>query len=107
MIAPHILGLSAFLSIFWGIYLVFTVQDYGRVRAFRPPGTRRRGDLISAFRRMLVALSLWSICFAYVFRTASVLLGFGDTSAAQIAFFAIIGINVPSAIFAVVSLKYD
>jgi hypothetical protein len=105
MIAPQILLISAFLSITWGIYLFATAKGYIALRNASP--IRRRGDTVQAMRRFLVALCLWTICFSYVFRTGCVLIGLGEATAGQIAFFAILGINIPASIFAVVSLRFD
>ena len=102
MIAPHILAISAFLSVMWGIYLAYTVQDYRLAK-----GSHVRPEIVRAFRRMLVVLCLWSICFAYVFRTLCVIVGLGDAWAGQVAFFAILGLNVPSSIFTVISFRFD
>lgn len=107
MIAPQILAISAFLSLTWGGYLAFTVVDYLATRHRQHTATRRRGDVVAAFRRMVVAFCLWMICFAYVFRTVIVLAGFGDAAAGQISFFALLGTNVVGSIFALVSLRYD
>lgn len=107
MIAPHILVISIFLSITWGGYLLYTVQDYLRVRGRRSADPRRRGDVVTAFRRMVVAFCLWLICAAYVFRTACVLVGLGDAVAGQVVFFSLIGSNVAGSLFALISLRYD
>ena len=104
MIAPHILVLSSFLSIMWGIYLANTVADYVRIRTVEG---RRRGDTVTALTRVVVAICVFSLPFSFVFRTACVLLGMGDDTAAQITFFALVGPNVVGSIFAVVSLRFD
>jgi hypothetical protein len=104
MIAPHILAISAFLSVMWGIYLAFTVTDYVKVKSYRD---RRKGETVAAFRRMLVAFCVFSLPFSFVFRTACVILGIGDDVAGQVAFFALVGPNVVCSIFAVTSLRYD
>ena len=116
-IAPHILVLALFLSVTWGIYLIYTVNDYRMVKTrrvvstkqgFEPlDGERRRGELVAAFRRMLVALCVWSLPFSFVIRTSMVLAGFGDDLIGQIVFFALVGPNVVGSIFAVVSLRFD
>lgn len=114
MIAPHILLLSSFLTIMWGIYLIFTIKDYRRVRLLRVSKEaadnalyRRKGDTVAAFRRMIVAFCVFTLPASFVFRTACVLLGVGDETTAQITFFALVGPNVVGSIFAVVSLAFD
>lgn len=104
MITPHILLVSIFLSTTWGIYLVYTIGDYRHIRA---GAGRRRGEVVVAFRKIVVALSLWAICFAYVFRTLCVLAGLGDESAGQVTFFALLGVNIVGSIFVVSSLWFD
>ena len=112
-IAPHILALAVFLSLTWGVYLLYTINDYlaakGRIgtntaQGQLPAGNRRRGDVVAAFRRMVVALCVWSLPFSIVFRTASVLFGMGEEQVAQITFFALAGPNVVGSIFAAVSV---
>ena len=105
MIAPQVLAITSFLSIMWGIYLFSTIQEYNTARTART--NRRRGDTISAFRRMVVAFCLWLICFSYVFRTFMVLIGLGDIVTSQVMFFALLGTNIPGSIFAVISLRLD
>ena len=103
-IAPHILALSLFLSVTWGIYLIFTVRDYLSVRT---RAGRERGDLVASFRRMLVAICVFSLPASFVFRTVCVLAGVGDDLISQILFFALVGPNVVCSLFAVISLRYD
>lgn len=104
MITPHILVLSLLLGIAFGWHFMDTVNDWRYVRTH---GTRRKRDLGDAFRSMIAALCLLSFCAAYVLRTATVLLGFGDSVAAQVGFFTIIGVNVTGGLFMVVSRKFD
>lgn len=98
-IAPHILGLALFLSVMWGIFLAYTINEYR--------GARGRKEIVVGFRRMIVALCVFLLPFSLVFRTTCVLLGLGDDVIGQIAFFALVGPNVVGCIFAVVSLRYD
>lgn len=104
MIAWHVFALCAFLSVMWGIYLAFTIVDY---RTTLATAARRRSDIVSAFRRMVVAFCLFFLPFAFVVRTFCVLVGVGDEAAAQVTFFAFVGPNVLGSIYAVVSLRYD
>jgi hypothetical protein len=96
--------LATFLSVTWGIYLISVIQEWLRVHDNR---TSKRGDLISAFRRLLVALAVWLLPFAFFVRTGLVLTGNGDLILGQIAFFALTGANVVGSLFAVISLRYD
>lgn len=105
MIAWHIFAICAFLSILWGIYLAYTIADYREVKANQH--LARRGDTVKALRRMVVAVCVFCLPFAFVFRTAMVLAGFGQDQIGQVVFFAIVGPNVVGSIFAVVSLRYD
>ena len=107
MIAPHILVISGFLSVLWGIYLAYTIGDYRATRARPSDRQRRRGDVVRAFRRMLVAICVFTLPFSFVFRTLCVVIGIGDEQAAQVAFFSLLGPNVVGSIFAVASLRYD
>jgi len=104
MIAPQILVVASVLSLTWGIFLVASVRDY---RTLLRRQTRRRSEVIVAFRRVLVTFCLWLICFSYVFRTGVVLAGMGEEAAAQITFFALLGSNVVGSIYAIISLRYD
>lgn len=96
MIAPHILVLTAWFSIAWGIYLLFTIHDF-----------RRRADRVVSLRQVVVAFCLWSICFSLFFRTGMVLLGFGEVTAGQVTFFTLIGTNVMGSLFVLASLRRD
>lgn len=104
MITWHILILSLGLGFAFGWHFIDTVNDW---RYVRNHGTRRKKDLGDAFRAMIAALCLLSFCVAYVLRTATVILGFGDTVAGQVVFFTIIGVNVTGGLFMVVSRKFD
>lgn len=107
MIAPHILGISGFLSIMWGIYLLHTIGEHQALRALKPTNSTRRMETVASFRRVAVAFCLWFLVFSYVFRTVCVLIGLGDAVAAQITFFALLGTNIPGSIFVVVSFWFD
>lgn len=102
MIAPQILVLSVFFSVVWGWFAADTINDWRKIRF---SGTRRKGELADAFRTMLCAISLESICAAYVLRTALVVAGLGDAVAGQVVFFTLLGVNIPAAIFVVVSRR--
>lgn len=102
MIAPQILVLSLFLSFVWGWHLVDMADDWRKIRR---TGTRRRGEMADTFRALLCVVALWSICVSYVVRTALIVAGLGDAPAGQVGFFTIIGINIPVAIFALVSRR--
>jgi len=104
MIAPQVLALSLFLSVTWGIWLVYSIVEYRHTLTSKP---RPRGALVVAFRRLMVSLCLWLICFSYVFRTICVLIGIDGAVTGQIIFFALIGSNVVGSIFAIASLKFD
>lgn len=103
-IVPHILIVSLFLSVMWGIYVVSRIREYLRVRL---QADRRRGESVKALRHLLVAVCVWTIAFAYVFRTITVLVGVDDTASGQITFFALLGINIVGSIFSVASLGFD
>lgn len=107
MIAPHIALISAFLSVTWGAYFIYTIKDYLVIRTKNGEGRRRGGDAVAALRRTIVAFCLWSFCFSFLFRTAMVLLGFGEDVVGQVVFFTLVGTNVLGSVFALVSLKYD
>lgn len=102
MIAPQIFVLSLLLSLVWGWYLRDTVHDWREIRRIE---TRRRGEMADAFRAMLCAISLESICAAYVLRTALVVIGLGDATAGQVVFFTLLGVNIPAALFVVASRR--
>ena len=103
-IAPHIFLMSAFLSLVWGVYLVATALDY---RAIARSKTRTRADVVRAMRRLVLAFCIWSVAFAYVFRTTMVLIGFSEDVIGQVVFFALLGTNVVGSLFAIISLRYD
>lgn len=111
MIAPHIFILSLVLSVIWGRHMIDTINDWREVRTGqirrRADGNlnRRKGEIAETFRSMLCAIALWSICVAYLLRTGCVLLGLGDSVGAQVAFFSIMGVNIPAALFVVASRK--
>lgn len=107
MIAPHILAISGFLSIMWGIYLLHTIGEHQALRALKSTSSIRRAETVTSFRRVVVAFCLWSLVFSYVFRTFCVLVGLGDVVAAQITFFALLGTNIPGSIFVVGSFWFD
>lgn len=102
MIAPQILAVSLFLSFVWGWHLVDMAADWRKIRL---TGTRRRGEMADTFRALLCAIALWSICVSYAVRTAMIVMGLGDELAGQIGFFALLGINIPVGIFALVSRR--
>ena len=95
--------LATTLALLWGIYFFFTVREWFQVRQ----RVRARGDMISAFRRMLVAWCVFILPFSVTVRTALVIMGFGDAIIGQIIFFTLAGSNLIGAIFAVVSLRLD
>jgi hypothetical protein len=96
--------IAAALVVTWGFYFGYTVIDY--VKTSRGPN-RRKGDLVASFRKMVVALCVWMLPLGVLTRTALVLAGFGDETAAQVLFFALVGTNIPGSIFVVVSLRFD
>lgn len=104
-IAPHILALAVFLSVMWGLYLAYTIYDYRQAKT--RPVERRKGDVVAALRRMLVAFCVFSLPFSLVVRTALVLAGFGNDLIGQIVFFSLVGPNVVGSIFAVVTTIED
>lgn len=103
MITPHILAISLFLSVVWGWHLRDAAGDWTEARRARPVSRRQ---LAETFRNLVAALSLESIALAYVLRTAIVLAGFGEAVGGQVAFFALVGVNVTGAIFVVASRRF-
>ena len=115
-IAPHIFVLAVFLSVTWGIYLGYTIREYRRVlhdaTTHRPNNNfstapRRRGEILAALRKMIVALCAWLFVFSFVFRTAMVLLGLDDQIVGVVIFFALAGSNVAGSLYVVISLFLD
>jgi hypothetical protein len=115
-IAPHIFILAAFLSVTWGIYLVYTVREYRRVlhdkTTQRPNNNfstapRHRSELLAALRKMVVALCAFLFVFSFVFRTSMVLLGLDDQTVGVVIFFALAGSNVVGSLYVVISLWLD
>lgn len=104
MITPQIFALSSFLLIGIGIYLAFTITEYQRVRHLR---SRRRGEIVSAFRKVVVAFCWFMLPMSFFVRTGFVLLGYGDVVTGQVVFFALAGTNVAGVIYVLVSLKFD
>jgi hypothetical protein len=104
VITPHIFFITTFLTVTWGIYFLYTVREYQRLR--HAP-TRRKGELVVAFRKMVTALCVWMLPLGFFVRTALILGGFGDEVAGQVLFFSLVGTNIPGSIFAVVSLRLD
>jgi hypothetical protein len=102
-ITAEVFLLCVFLSITWGIYLAYTIRE--QRRAHRSHTSRQ--VTIATFRRVLVALNLWLLPFAFAVRTGLVLLGAGDESFGQVVFFALTGTNIGGSLFAVISLRYD
>lgn len=94
-IAPHILFISLFLTVTWGIYFLYTVRDWAI----------RRGA--ARMRRMLVALCVWSLPLSFVLRTTLVIVGMGTEQIGIVSFFAITGINIVGSIFAVATLRSE
>lgn len=103
-IAPHILVLSIVFSIGWGWYLVDEINSWLMIRI---SPTRTKAQVGEAFRSLIAAICLESVCLAYVVRTGFVLAGAGDEAAGQLVFFILLGINMPGFIFAVASRKLD
>lgn len=99
--------ISLFLSITWGAGLLYSVHEYRQVLTLRRKGERRGGDVVAAFRRVLVLWCLWLIVASVLFRSAFLALGFGETTSATILYFALIGSNVVGSLFFLVSLRYD
>jgi len=116
-IAPHILILATFLSVMWGVYLGYTVREYRKVlrelttKRPEPPdfssAPRRRGEILAALRKMVVALCMFLFVFSFVFRTVMVLLGLDDQTVGIVIFFALAGSNVLGSIYVVASLFLD
>jgi len=116
-IAPHIFLLAAFLSVTWGIYLVYTIREYRRVlhevttqRPVPPDfssAPRRKGEILAALRKMIVAWCQWLFVFSFVFRTGMVLLGLDDQVVGLVIFFTLAGSNVLGSLYVVISLRYD
>lgn len=116
-IAPHILILASFLSVMWGIYLGYTIREYRKVlhelttKRPEPPdfssAPRRRGEILAALRKMVVAGCMFLFVFSFVFRTAMVLLGLDDQTVGVVIFFALAGSNVLGSIYVVASLFLD
>lgn len=104
MIAPHLLILSIIFSIGWGWHLVDEIHDW---RELRVSPTRTKAQVGSSLRSLLAAFCLESLCLAYLIRTGAVVAGFGDVVAAQIVVFAVLGINIPGFLFAIISRKLD
>lgn len=103
-IAWHIFAISSFLSVTWGVYLIGMICEYRNIKR----GTdRRRGNIVVALRKVVVAFCLWTFVFSFVFRTAMVIAGFGEDVAGQIVFFTLVGTNVVGSMFAVISMRYD
>lgn len=78
MIAPHILAISIVMSLLWGRYLVTKAAGYTYHHDAR------------SLTEVLVAIVPFAISSAYLVRTATVLLGFGDGLAGQLSFFALL-----------------
>jgi hypothetical protein len=102
VIAPHILVISILGSIIWGWHTKNAAIDY---RQYRTRADRQAPRLADKFRDLICAVCLLSIFMAYVVRTAFVLAGAGEVAAGQIAFFTIMGVNIPGGIFVVVSKR--
>ena len=100
---PQIFVLALFLTVTWGIYMLYTIVEYRRiVRA----GTTR-GRIIRDFRRMVVAVCLWLLVSSLVFRTTMVLIGLDDVVVGRVLFYALVGSNVIGSLFVVASLFFD
>lgn len=104
MIAPHIFVLSTFLSIVWGWHLLDASRDWQVIRA-KAWAQRAPGQLAGELRNLVAAICLFAISVAYLFRTAVVLAGLGETFAGQVVFFALVGVNVTGAVFVVASRR--
>lgn len=102
MIAVHILLLSIFLTLTWGLYLIHSINGYLHVKQ-SAPSNRRKTDLPAALRRLIVAICVWTLPASFVIRTGSVLLGVGGDTTNQILFFALTGVNVVGSLFCAVS----
>lgn len=103
-VTAQIFALAVILTLVWGWHLFDTVNDYRSLRVNPDRTKRQMGD---SFRSLIAAACLWSICVGTGLRTGIILLGFGDALGGQVAFFAIMGINIPGGIFAIVSRKLD
>jgi hypothetical protein len=104
VITPHVFFITVFLTVTWGFYFAYTVLDYLRLRQSTD---RRRGDLVAAFRKVVVALCVLMLPLGFLVRTTLTLAGLGDAFGGQVLFFALVGTNVPGSIFVVVSLRFD
>jgi hypothetical protein len=107
-VTPQVFGLTLFLTLAWGVYLVAAIREYRAVR-FGPSRIvlTRQQELVRAFRRVIVDLCVFMLPAAFVLRTGLVLLGFGNDVIGAVLFFALVGPNVVGSIFAVASLRYD
>ena len=101
-VTTQLLLLASFLSVTWGIYLIYTIRQY---RASTRMATR--GRIVRDFRRMVVAMCLWLFVFSFVFRTVMVLLGLGADEIGQIVFYGLAGSNILGSLFVVASLFFD
>lgn len=102
-ITGQILLLATFLSVMWGIYMLYTINQYRIISR----GGFPRGRIVRDFRRMVVAVCLWLFVFSFVVRTTQVMLGVGSEGVGQILFFVLAGSNVAGSIFVVASLFFD
>jgi hypothetical protein len=104
VISPHILVLSAIFGVIWGWHVVDELNDW---RDLRRSPDKTKMEVGHTFRALICAVCLESICLAYVFRTTCIMIGLGENIAAQVAFFTILGVNLPGGIFTVVSRRLD
>lgn len=104
MILTQTFLLALFLSVAWGVYLVFTIRDLLSIQHLAKTTKRDRIEIIATFRRMIVAVCVFMLPFSLLIRTAIVGLGFGDQVAGQVVFFALAGSNIPGAVFAALTV---
>lgn len=96
-------ALTLMLSIFWGIYLVHTSRDFLRARRTVIRGTRatsaQRVAIIATFRRLVVALCVFSLPFGVFVRSFATDFGLQSELSGAILFFVFAGTNLPGSLF--------
>lgn len=108
MITGQVLGLTAFLTMMWGIYFVAALREYLLVRSARTVLILTpRQQAIRAFRRVVVDFCVFALPLSVAIRTAGIVLGIGTDVVGGVVFFMLVTPNVIGSIFCVASLRYD
>lgn len=100
----NVLYLCTILTITWGIYFGHAIHEWVRPR--KAP-ISRRGERVIAARKIVVAFAAVSLPVAFLFRSISVIAGYGDEWWSSTGLFVCTGINLAGSVLVDMSLWWD